>query len=65
MFHIVLGYKILKNIRAVVAHAFNPSTQKAEEGGSQFLRPNWSTELVPGQRNPFSGIHIFTFFGKM
>lgn len=47
MFHIVFGYKILKNIWAVVAHAFNPSTQK-EEGGSQCLRPTWSTELVPG-----------------
>lgn len=29
MFHIVFGYKILKNSQVVVAHAFNPSTQKA------------------------------------
>jgi hypothetical protein len=31
----------------VVAHAFDPSTQKAEAGG--FLRPAWFTKRVPGQ----------------
>jgi hypothetical protein len=45
--------------RAVVAHAFNPSTWKAEAGGFLSSRPAWSTEWVPGtaratQRNPVS-----------
>ena len=31
-----------------VVHAFNPSTQEAEAGGSLSLRPIWSTEQ-PGQ----------------
>jgi hypothetical protein len=35
--------------RRVVAHAFNPSTWKAEAGGFLSLRPAWSTEWVPGQ----------------
>jgi hypothetical protein len=30
--------------RAVVAHAFNPSTWEAEAGGFLSLRPAWSTE---------------------
>jgi hypothetical protein len=30
--------------RAVVAHAFNPSTQEAEAGGFLSLRPAWSME---------------------
>jgi hypothetical protein len=30
--------------RAVVAHAFNPSTREAETGGFLSLRPAWSTE---------------------
>ena len=30
--------------QAVVAHAFNPNTFKAEAGGSLSLRPAWSTE---------------------
>jgi hypothetical protein len=30
--------------RAVVAHAFNPSTREAESGGSLSSRPAWSTE---------------------
>jgi major histocompatibility complex class I len=34
--------KILK--RAVVAHAFNPSTWEAEAGRFLSLRPAWSTE---------------------
>jgi hypothetical protein len=33
----------------MVAHAFNPSTQKAETGGFVSLRPACSTEWVPGQ----------------
>ena len=32
-----------------MVHAFNPSTQEAEAGGSQNLGPAWSTELVLGQ----------------
>jgi hypothetical protein len=35
--------------RAVVAHAFNPSTWEAEAGGFLSSRPAWSTEWVPGQ----------------
>jgi hypothetical protein len=43
----VFLFKKLFN-RAVVLHAFNPSTWEAEAGG--FLtRSAWSTELVPGQ----------------
>jgi major histocompatibility complex class I len=30
--------------QAVVAHAFNPSTWEAEEGGFLSSRPAWSTE---------------------
>jgi hypothetical protein len=30
--------------RAVVAHAFNPNTWKADAGGFLSLRPAWSTE---------------------
>jgi hypothetical protein len=30
--------------RAVVAHAFNPSTREAEAGGFLSSRPAWSTE---------------------
>ena len=33
----------------MVAHAFNPSTWEAEEGGFLSSRPAWSTEWVPGQ----------------
>jgi hypothetical protein len=32
--------------RAVVAHAFNPSTWEAEAGGSPSLRPAWFSEGV-------------------
>jgi hypothetical protein len=35
--------------RAMVVHAFNPSTSEAEAGGFLSLRPAWSTERVPGQ----------------
>jgi hypothetical protein len=31
--------------RAVVAHAFNPSTWEAEAGGFLSLRPAWSTQV--------------------
>jgi len=36
-----------------LVHAFNPSTRKAEKGGSLSLRQAWSTEQVSGQ----SGLH--------
>jgi len=32
------------NSRALVEHAFNPSTQEAEAGGFLNSRPAWSTE---------------------
>jgi hypothetical protein len=35
--------------RAVVAHAFNPSTREAEAGGFLSLRPAWSTEFQDSQ----------------
>jgi hypothetical protein len=35
--------------RAVVAHAFNPSTWEAEADGFLSSRPAWSTNRVPGQ----------------
>jgi hypothetical protein len=35
--------------RAVVAHAFNPSTWEAEAGRSLSLRPAWSTEFQDSQ----------------
>jgi hypothetical protein len=35
--------------RAVVAHAFNPSTEEAEAGRFLSSRPTWSTKWVPGQ----------------
>jgi hypothetical protein len=38
-----LALKIV-SCRAVVAHAFNPSTWEAEAGGFLSLRPAWSTE---------------------
>ena len=34
----------------IVVHAFNPSTWKAEYGGSLSLRSTWSTEQVTGQQ---------------
>ena len=40
------GY--LKN-QALVAHTFNPRTQKSEAGRFLSLRPVWSTKWVPGQ----------------
>jgi hypothetical protein len=45
--------------RAVVAHAFNPSTQEAEAGRFLSSRPAWSTKLSSRtaratQRNPVS-----------
>jgi hypothetical protein len=36
--------RIWRNQLGVVAHAFNPSTQKAGAGGFLSLRPAWSTE---------------------
>jgi hypothetical protein len=41
--------KIMVGHRAVVAHAFNPSTWEAEAGRFRSSRPAWSTERVPGQ----------------
>jgi hypothetical protein len=46
--------------RAVVAHAFNPSTREAEAGGFLSSRPAWSTEWVPGQ----PGLHRETLSRK-
>jgi len=39
---------------AEVAHAFNPSTQEAEAGGSLSLSPVCSTKRVPGHRETMS-----------
>jgi hypothetical protein len=36
--------RLWKWSRAVVAHAFDPSTWEAEAGGFLSLRPAWSTE---------------------
>jgi hypothetical protein len=46
----VMGKIFIKHwdSRAVVAHAFNPSTREAEAGGFLSSRPAWSTEWVPG-----------------
>jgi hypothetical protein len=43
------GLKNVELSRAVVLHAFNPSTWEAEAGGFLSLRPAWSTKQVPGQ----------------
>jgi hypothetical protein len=45
---------------AVVAHAFNPSTQEAEAGRFLSSRPAWSAEWVPGQ----PGLHRKTLSRK-
>jgi hypothetical protein len=50
----------LKTSGAVMAYAFNPSTQEAEAGGFLSSRPAWSTEWVPGQ----PGIHRETLSRK-
>jgi hypothetical protein len=42
-------FKLFNLSQAVVAHAFNPSTWESEAGGFLNLRPDWSTEWVPGQ----------------
>jgi hypothetical protein len=34
----------------VLVHAFNPSTQEAETGGSLSLRPAWTMEQVSGSQ---------------
>jgi hypothetical protein len=41
--------RVENSARALVAHAFNPSTREAEVVGFLSLRPAWSTEWVPGQ----------------
>jgi hypothetical protein len=46
--------------RAVVAHAFNPSTWEAEAGRFLSSRPAWSTGRVPGQ----PGLHRETLSRK-
>ena len=33
----------------MLVHIFNSRTGEAEAGGFRSLRPDWSTELVPGQ----------------
>ena len=45
----ILIFKMFSSGRAMVAHAFNPSTWEAEAGGFLSSRPAWSTERVPGQ----------------
>jgi hypothetical protein len=40
----LLGGKTLLRSQAVMAHAFNPSTQKAEAGGLLRSRAAWSTK---------------------
>jgi hypothetical protein len=49
-----------ENSRAVVAHAFNPSTQEAGAGGFLSSRPAWSTKWGPGQ----PGLHRETLSQK-
>jgi hypothetical protein len=39
-----LDSNIIKYKPGVVAHAFNPSTREADEGGFLSLRPAWSTK---------------------
>jgi hypothetical protein len=41
--------KNFKNLWAVVAHTFNPSTWEAEAGRFLSSRPAWSIERIPGQ----------------
>jgi hypothetical protein len=41
---ILYQINIFQEGRAVVAHAFNPSTWEAEAGGFLSSRPAWSTE---------------------
>jgi hypothetical protein len=55
-----LRLKSRKSGRAVVAHAFNPSTWEAEAGGCLNSRPAWSKEWVPGQ----PGLHRETMSQK-
>jgi hypothetical protein len=43
------NFKSTNVSRAVVAHAFNPSTWEAEAGRFLSSRPAWSTERVLGQ----------------
>jgi hypothetical protein len=51
---------MLETSRAVVAHAFNPSTWEAEVGQFLSSRSAWSTEFVPGQ----PGLYRETVPGK-
>ena len=51
-------WEVLRKCKAVLAHAFNPSTQEAEIGRSLSLRPAWSTQGVPGQ----PGLHKESLF---
>jgi hypothetical protein len=41
---IAYNHLIKRSGRAVVAHAFNPSTWEAEAGGFLSSRPAWSTK---------------------
>ena len=47
-------------LQGMVVHAFNPSTWRAEAGGSLNSKPAWSTERVPGQ----PGLHGETLSQK-
>jgi hypothetical protein len=42
MLHLV--FVKVKNMKTVVAHAFNPRTREAEAGRFLSSRPDWSTE---------------------
>jgi hypothetical protein len=50
----------MAKLRAVVAHAFNPSTWEAEAGGFLSLRPAWSIKVSSGQ----PGLHREILFRK-
>jgi hypothetical protein len=49
--HKIIFFKRTKK-PGVVAHAFNPSTRKAEAGGFLSSRPAWSRTARAIQRNP-------------
>jgi hypothetical protein len=44
LYVLIITLKLCRQSRAVVEHAFNPSTQEAEAGRFLSSRPAWSTE---------------------